>query len=84
MSTNTNQMDKELYGDDAEYVQDLDDRVDEREASIAAKLAASQRINATLAGSSSQTIQQIIEETKLAESDDLGRAGGLTEEQELF
>jgi hypothetical protein len=34
-------MDKELYGDSAEYVQDLEDQVDEREAGIAAKLAAS-------------------------------------------
>jgi hypothetical protein len=49
-------MDKDLYGDGAEYVDNLDDRIDEREASIAAKLAASERKNANLAGSSSQTI----------------------------
>lgn len=58
--------------------------MDEREAAIAAKLAASQRKNANLAGSSSQTIQKLIEETKMAEDEDLGRAAGLTEEQELF
>jgi hypothetical protein len=58
--------------------------VDEREAAIAAKLAASQRKNANLAGSSSHTIQKLIEETKMAEDEDLGRAAGLTEEQELF
>ena len=84
LSRNLAQMDKDLYDDGAEYVDNLDDRIDEREASIAAKLAASERKNANLAGSSSQTIQQLIEETKLAESDDLGRSAGLTEEQELF
>jgi hypothetical protein len=34
-------MDQELYGDSAEYVQSLDDQVDEREVAIAEKLAAS-------------------------------------------
>ena len=83
LTPNHLQMDKDLYGDSAEYVQNLEDQVDEREAAIAAKLAASQRKNANLAGSSSQTIQQLIEETKLAESEDLPGTG-MTEEQELF
>lgn len=50
-------IDKDLYGDSNDYVQSLDDQIDEREAAIAAKLAASQRVNANLAGSSSQSIQ---------------------------
>ena len=58
--------------------------MDEREAAISAKIEASKRKNAQLAGVAG--MKQLIEETKLegGESDQNAVLGGLTAEQELF
>ena len=56
--------------------------MDEREAAIAAKLEASQRKNASLAGVAG--MKQLIEETKLDGESENAVLGGITAEQELF
>ena len=56
--------------------------MDEREAAISAKIEASKRKNAQLAGVAG--MRQLIEETKLEGESENAVLGGLTAEQELF
>ena len=75
--------DTNLYEDGMEYAQTIGE-TDEREAAIAAKIAASQRKNAQLAGVAE--MNQLIEETKHegAAAGNNGVLGDLTAEQQLF
>ena len=73
--------DTQLYSDQVEYAEAIDDGlVDEREAMMASKLAASQK-QAKVSGAAG--IRQLIEETKHEGADESGM-GGLTADQELF
>lgn len=69
--------DQNIYGDGAEYAQTIGE-VDDREADVAAKLEASQRKNANLAGV--HGMKQLIEETKLDGEHENAVLGGLTAE----
>lgn len=69
--------DKHLYGDSADYAQTIGEE-DEREADISAKLEASKRKNAQLAGVAG--MKQLIEETKLEGESENAVLGGLTAE----
>lgn len=69
--------DSQLYGDGLEYAQTIGE-VDEREAAISAKIEASKRKNAQLAGVAG--MKQLIEETKLEGESENAVLGGLTAE----